>query len=33
MEALLGQKVFLELFVRVEPKWSRRERGLDKLGY
>lgn len=33
MEVLLGQKVFLELFVRVEPKWSRRERGLNKLGY
>ena len=33
MERLLGHKVFLELFVRVEPKWSRDRRGLEKLGY
>ena len=33
MERLLGHKVFLELFVRVEPRWSRDRRGLDKLGY
>ena len=33
MEKLIGTPVFLDLFVRVEPKWSRRPRGLDKLGY
>ncbi len=33
MERLLGHQVFLELFVRVEPKWSRERRGLEKLGY
>lgn len=32
MEKLLGQKVFLDLFVRVEAKWSRQERGLTKMG-
>lgn len=30
---LIGGPVFLDLMVRVEPKWSRREQGLDKLGY
>jgi len=33
METLLGHPVFLELFVRVEPKWSRSQKGLTKLGY
>lgn len=33
MERLLGGPVFLDLFVRVEPKWSHQDRGLRKLGY
>ncbi len=33
METLLGHRVFLDLFVRVEPKWSRHDKGLRKLGY
>lgn len=33
METLLGHAVFLDLFVRVEPKWSRSGKGLNKLGY
>ena len=33
METLIGGPVFLDLFVRVEPKWSRQEQGLTKLGY
>lgn len=33
METLLGHAVFLDLFVRVEPKWSRSHKGLNKLGY
>lgn len=33
METLLGHAVFLDLFVRVEPKWSRSDKGLGKLGY
>ena len=33
METLLGHSVFLDLFVRVEPKWSRSQKGLNKLGY
>jgi len=33
LEKLIGQQVFLDLLVRVEPKWSRREQGLSKLGY
>jgi GTP-binding protein Era len=33
METLLGHAVFLDLFVRVEPKWSRSGKGLTKLGY
>jgi GTP-binding protein Era len=33
LEKLIGQQVFLDLFVRVEPKWSRREQGLSKMGY
>jgi GTP-binding protein Era len=33
METLLGHAVYLNLFVRVEPKWSRSPQGLSKLGY
>ncbi len=33
METLVGTPVFLDLFVRVEPDWSRRARGLQKMGY
>ena len=33
LENLLGTKVFLKLFVRVERNWSRDPRGLRKLGY
>ena len=33
MERLLGGPVFLDLFVRVEPRWSQEDRGLRKLGY
>ena len=33
METLIGGPVFLDLFVRVEPKWSRQEQGLNKMGY
>lgn len=33
IEALVGQKVFLELFVRVEPDWSQDPRAMKKLGY
>ncbi|MEW5912370.1 MAG: GTPase Era [Thermodesulfobacteriota bacterium] len=33
LERLVGQKVFLDLLVRVEPKWSRQEAGLKKMGY
>jgi GTP-binding protein Era len=32
LEALLGVKVFLELFVRVEPGWARNPRRLKELG-
>jgi GTP-binding protein Era len=32
IEALLGHKVFLELHVKVRPKWRRDERMLDRLG-
>lgn len=33
IESLLGVKVFLELFVRVEPGWSGSDRALRELGY
>lgn len=33
IEALLDGKVFLELFVKVEPKWRRNEYKLNQLGY
>ena len=32
VEALLGGKVFLELVVKVRPKWRRDERALERLG-
>ena len=33
IEKLLDQKVFLELWVKAEPKWRRNERVLKRLGY
>jgi GTPase len=33
IEALLGEKVFLDLWVKVEPKWRRDENALKRLGY
>ncbi len=33
IEKLLDQKVFLELWVKAEPKWRRNERALKRLGY
>lgn len=33
LEKLIGQPVFLDLMVRVEPKWSRQAQGLKKMGY
>jgi len=33
IEALLGKKVFLELWVNVERDWTRDPRALDRLGY
>jgi len=33
MERLLGCKVFLETHVRVEPEWTRTEKGLRRAGY
>lgn len=33
IEELVGGKVFLELFVKVEPKWRRNEKALNRLGY
>jgi GTP-binding protein Era len=33
MERLLGQKVFLELFVRVTENWTKNPRELKRLGY
>ena len=33
MERLLGQKVFLELFVRVTEDWTKNPRELKRLGY
>ncbi|MFO7537226.1 MAG: GTPase Era [Chloroflexota bacterium] len=33
IEKLLEQKVFLELWVKAEPKWRRNERALQRLGY
>lgn len=33
LEELLGTKVYLETFVKVDPAWPRRAKALDKLGY
>jgi GTP-binding protein Era len=33
MEAFIEKKVFLELFVRVEPDWTQKKRQLDRFGY
>ena len=33
MEKMLGAKVHLELFVHVEPEWTRSDNGLAKVGY
>ena len=33
LEALLGSRVHLELWVKVEPDWPKRKRRLDALGY
>lgn len=33
IEALVGGKVFLELWVKVAPKWRRNEQALKRLGY
>jgi len=33
IEELVGGPVFLELWVKVRPKWSRRERDLERFGY
>ena len=33
IEEIVGGKVFLDLFVKVEPKWRRNENALNRLGY
>ena len=33
LERELGQRVYLELFVKVEPEWTRSETMLRRLGY
>ncbi len=33
LESMLGCRVYLELFVKVEPDWTRTARGLRKVGY
>ena len=33
IEALVDSKLFLELFIKVEPKWRRNEKALKRLGY
>ncbi len=33
LEALVGGKVYLELWVKVEPKWRQNEKALRRLGY
>jgi len=33
LEQMLGTKVFLELFVKVVPGWTKNPRALDELGY
>jgi GTP-binding protein Era len=33
IEKFIGQKVFLELFVKVKPKWRENEMQLKEYGY
>jgi GTP-binding protein Era len=33
IEAMLDEKVFLDLWVKVEPRWRRDENALKRLGY
>ena len=33
IERLLGCKIFLQLHVRVEPEWTRSEKGMSRAGY
>jgi len=33
LERMIGRKVYLELFVRVEAKWSESQRSLERFGY
>jgi GTP-binding protein Era len=33
IERLVGARVYLELFVRVEPGWTRTAKGLRRAGY
>ena len=33
IEALLGANVFLELYVKVQPNWRKRESDVQRLGY
>jgi len=33
LESLFGADVYLDLRVKVEPDWQRREHGLDRLGF
>lgn len=33
LERILGERIFLELFVRVEPNWTRTKHGLESAGY
>ena len=33
IEAFIGQKIFLELFVKVKPKWRENEMQLKEYGY
>ena len=33
IEALIGSKVFLDLHVKIMPKWRRRAASLKRLGY
>jgi GTP-binding protein Era len=33
IEAFVGQKVFLELFVKVRPKWRDNDQQLKEYGY
>jgi GTP-binding protein Era len=33
IEAFIGQKVFLELFVKVKPKWRESDQHLKEYGY